>query len=91
LITVSGKTQVPAKGGRPEAKFYTNLPAWTDSSKKDLAWELHVDAGAPNSYISAFIQYECIQPGDYLLESSAAGVAASALLVALVALLALLF
>lgn len=91
LITISGKTAPTEDNAMATAKFYTNLPSWTDSSKSNLPWEVHVDAGEPNSWISTFIQYECIQPGDYLIGNSGATVAVSALLVALVALLALLF
>jgi hypothetical protein len=91
LITVSGKTEVLPGNSLAQAKIYTNLPAWTDASKANLQWELHVDAGEPDSYIGVFMQYECIQPGDYLLASSGATMAVSAFLVALLALVALLF
>jgi hypothetical protein len=91
LITVSGKTEVIEGSALAQAKFYTNLPSWTDSSKANLQWELHVDAGQANSYIGVFMQYECIQPGDYLIASSGATMAVSALLVALLAMVALLF
>jgi hypothetical protein len=91
LTTVSGSTQVQDGDPRPSARFYTNLPSYTDSSKADLPWELHVNAGAPDTFISAFVQYECIQPGDYITASSAAHFALSAVLVAIVALAALLF
>jgi len=99
LITYSGKTDATQEqdiqeslGSPYMARIYVNLPSWKDSSKANAEWQIHVDAGAPDSHIKVFMQYECIQPGDYILEASnAVTFTVSALLVTLVAFVALLF